>query len=239
MAFITLVTADGRRQTRGLTEAMVIGRGDSCDWIVPDKQLSRRHVRIQHEVDGWEARDLESTNGTIVDGRRVSLHRLRHGEELTIGSVTLVFTLEDTRQITPVNDDDRVEIPPAKVSSTEISAASVSRTDGPLPQSWSLRNGSENPLSWETILASTPAEISEGRVPLGERLERINSIWQEVPPKQRRRAVIVSVGVLLLGSIMAFRGSSPRLPSAKVDATALDHAAVAPKSEAAIQDQPV
>jgi len=50
---------------------IVIGRDDDCDIVIPDRQVSRRHVRIYREDDAYFVEDLESRNGTWVNGQQL------------------------------------------------------------------------------------------------------------------------------------------------------------------------
>ena len=52
---------------RGLT----LGRGPGCDVVLRDDTVSRAHAEIRREADGWRIRDLGSTNGTWIAGRRL------------------------------------------------------------------------------------------------------------------------------------------------------------------------
>jgi hypothetical protein len=72
-------------------EALVIGRMDGCDVILPDAGVSRRHAEIRREGDEWVMIDLGSTNGTEVNGKRVNRHRLRAGDRMLLGDTTLEF----------------------------------------------------------------------------------------------------------------------------------------------------
>src|SRR5271165_5463093 len=54
--------------------------------------LSREHLAIEREGDRWVARDLGSTNGSMVNGKRISApHILRSGDCITAGDLTLVY----------------------------------------------------------------------------------------------------------------------------------------------------
>lgn len=68
-----------------------IGRGSGSDIVIPDKTLSRQHARIQVTSGGCVVEDLGSTNGTFVNGRRITgPTRLRPGDSLQVGTtVTL------------------------------------------------------------------------------------------------------------------------------------------------------
>jgi len=71
---------------------LVLGRGDDCDVVLEDDKASRRHATLTPGADGTiEVEDLDSTNGTFVDGRRIpGRATLRPGGTLTIGDTTLV-----------------------------------------------------------------------------------------------------------------------------------------------------
>ncbi|OGT27276.1 MAG: hypothetical protein A2Z17_00960 [Gammaproteobacteria bacterium RBG_16_66_13] len=49
-------------------EALLIGRGEDCDIIVPDRQISRYHARIRRTIEGVMLEDLGSKNGTHLNG---------------------------------------------------------------------------------------------------------------------------------------------------------------------------
>lgn len=65
-----------------------IGRSADCGLVVDDDSVSRRHAELRRVGDGWELRDLRSTNGTRVNGWRVA-HAvpIRAGDELWLGDV--------------------------------------------------------------------------------------------------------------------------------------------------------
>jgi ABC transport system ATP-binding/permease protein len=68
-----------------------LGRAVGADFIVDAALVSRVHCRLTALPDGeLEVRDMESTNGTFVNGRRVSAVRLAPGDKLKIGRVELV-----------------------------------------------------------------------------------------------------------------------------------------------------
>lgn len=70
---------------------LVIGRSSAADLTLPDRFLSRRHTRIFRDGDGrWMVEDLDSHNGTVLDGRRIDEPTpLRPGDVLVLSGVTL------------------------------------------------------------------------------------------------------------------------------------------------------
>jgi hypothetical protein len=75
-----------------LREGMIsVGRLPECDITVVDPNVSRRHAEIQSRGDGFVVVDLGSTNGTRVNGVRVTERELHDGDELGFGNVRLTF----------------------------------------------------------------------------------------------------------------------------------------------------
>jgi pSer/pThr/pTyr-binding forkhead associated (FHA) protein len=68
-----------------------IGRAVGADFILDAALVSRVHCRVTATPDGGlEIRDLESTNGTFVNGKRIDAARLTPGDRLQVGRVELV-----------------------------------------------------------------------------------------------------------------------------------------------------
>ncbi|MHB1424476.1 MAG: diguanylate cyclase, partial [Gemmataceae bacterium] len=65
---------------------VVLGRGNDCDIRINDNSVSRRHARIQAGADGYYAVDLQSTNGTFVNDKAVSMCKLNDGDYLRVGN---------------------------------------------------------------------------------------------------------------------------------------------------------
>ena len=72
----------------------VIGRGSAADVRITDTGISREHAEIS--TDGVLATiiDLQSTNGTLVNGKRISRAALRHGDVIRLGRSVLVYRYE-------------------------------------------------------------------------------------------------------------------------------------------------
>ncbi|HZD67230.1 MAG TPA: DUF3662 and FHA domain-containing protein [Acidimicrobiales bacterium] len=88
----TLVLPDGQRLPIG-DEQIVLGRLHSCTVVIEDPNVSRRHAEITRDQreDAVVLTDLGSTNGTRVNGEKVTRHRLRDGDKITLGTTSLLF----------------------------------------------------------------------------------------------------------------------------------------------------
>jgi FHA domain len=70
----------------GAEDDLLIGRHLDCDVRLPSANVSRMHARLSFRNGRWIVRDLESTNGTVLNGVRIGRSELRPGDELVIGS---------------------------------------------------------------------------------------------------------------------------------------------------------
>ena len=82
----------GKRWTLNRSE-FVVGRGEDCEVVLPDRQVSRRHFRIVRDENGYSVEDLGSKNGTYVNGAAVrGSVQLQDGDEIQVAlSVRLLF----------------------------------------------------------------------------------------------------------------------------------------------------
>jgi len=79
-----------------------IGRAEENDIVLSDLRASRFHAEIELKPEGYILRDLGSTNGTLVRGRRIRERLLEDGDTLTVGETEMRFGLTaDTRRSRP------------------------------------------------------------------------------------------------------------------------------------------
>src|SRR5918999_616819 len=67
--------------------SLVVGRGVASDIAIYDPTISRRHAELTADGEGVEVRDLGSSNGTCINGSRVSSGRLQPNDSVTFGKV--------------------------------------------------------------------------------------------------------------------------------------------------------
>jgi len=82
----SVVTGDGTRVSIG-ERPISIGRDGDCDVVLSSQEVSRNHAEIQRDGAGFLLVDLDSMNGTRVNGAGVTRHRLSDGDEITVGGV--------------------------------------------------------------------------------------------------------------------------------------------------------
>lgn len=74
----------------GTTEILLVGRHPGCEVVLDDPTVSRRHAELLFRDGSWVLHDVGSTNGTTVNGVRVTRCQLRPGDHLSLGGHQLV-----------------------------------------------------------------------------------------------------------------------------------------------------
>ncbi|MCC7351422.1 MAG: GGDEF domain-containing protein [Phycisphaerales bacterium] len=95
-----LIVVAGRMVGQILTlrkNKLILGRGVDCDLMIEDPGISRRHARLVCTSDGAvQIIDLDSTNGTFVNGRRIQAQSLSDGDKIQLGPGTIFkFSYQD------------------------------------------------------------------------------------------------------------------------------------------------
>jgi hypothetical protein len=92
-----VLVVDGPGTRHELTTGRnVIGRGTEADIRLPDTGVSRKHVDVVLEGGTATVEDLGSTNGTLVNGRRINRQPLSDGDVIRIGHSVLVYRQDGT-----------------------------------------------------------------------------------------------------------------------------------------------
>jgi len=87
---VVSLTVAGRQHV--VTEPrVVLGRSRDAGVRISDVNISRKHAEVREENSSYWVVDLGSTNGTLVNGKRVDRQRLRDGDRITLGSTEIVF----------------------------------------------------------------------------------------------------------------------------------------------------
>lgn len=95
---------DERRDFPIRANRTVVGRRQDCDLRIPTRDVSRQHFEVLVESGVAKVRDLGSSNGTFVNGKRVAESELGAGDRITVGPVTFVVQI-DGKPATVTADD--------------------------------------------------------------------------------------------------------------------------------------
>jgi pSer/pThr/pTyr-binding forkhead associated (FHA) protein len=156
MTGITIRVLDGADRGRVYSDLMppiTIGREEGNTIQLNDERVSRFHVKIQEDHNRLVITDLESTNGTKVNGEDVQLRILRYGDMIQLGRSVLLFGSRE--QIAQRLARLRIEDSDATADPEQLlKAANISSLDFEL-------NWSEDADLQATIHALEPPELPE------------------------------------------------------------------------------
>ena len=163
MTLITLRVLDGADRGRifaDLPTPVTIGREEGNTIQLNDERVSRFHLKIQEDHDKLVLTDLESTNGTKVNGEDIQLRILRHGDVIFVGRSVLLFGSREqiAERLAALRGAD----------SKNLAATSwASDLDSPQPPSLEFElNWSEDPDIHATFHIAEPPELPERLTPL-------------------------------------------------------------------------
>jgi pSer/pThr/pTyr-binding forkhead associated (FHA) protein len=88
---IVLQKNGSAKQINVLGSPFMIGRADACDLVLDNPLVSRSHAVIESAGDAVTIRDLQSHNGTFINGERVDQTVLKNGDEIRIGGYQIRF----------------------------------------------------------------------------------------------------------------------------------------------------
>lgn len=75
-----------------MADCLVIGRSPDCDVCIPDRRISRRHARVHWDGASFTLHDLDSANGTYLNGQRITIpEALRDGDQIEILGAFFTF----------------------------------------------------------------------------------------------------------------------------------------------------
>lgn len=94
MAFLIQKKVDGSIAERWelVNVPLIVGRGEAAHARVNDGEMSRQHFQIAPHAGSYTLRDLQSKNGTLVNGQRVTEIQLKFNDQIRAGESNFVFT---------------------------------------------------------------------------------------------------------------------------------------------------
>ena len=119
---LVLIAGAPQRSYPLIAEETVVGRAPGNPIAIPDPLVSSRHLKIVRRGDVYAAVDMESENGTRVNGVKITSRELRQGDQIQVGGFTFYFALDG---VVPAPESIQL-IQPAQSPSASISSASSS-----------------------------------------------------------------------------------------------------------------
>lgn len=164
VTFLVLEGVDKGRVFRDLSIPVTIGREEGNALRLNDERISRYHAKVQVEDGDTILTDLDSTNGTRVNGSAIQIRRLRPGDQVAIGRSMLLFgTMEEiaARKAAsiPANGGAQAQTIRAEelaAASGRLSIAESRRPDETNPPAWTAFDDDIPPLPHKL----TPAQAA-------------------------------------------------------------------------------
>ena len=115
MKVILVMFKDGERRDFPLTkEISVLGRRQDCALRIPTRDVSRQHCELVQQKGQLTVKDLGSSNGTYVNGKRVAESELKPGDYLKVGPVMFAVQINGKpAEIQPHAGDEPSDVTPA------------------------------------------------------------------------------------------------------------------------------
>jgi len=209
MATLRLVPVSGPPIDVVKDQSMV-GREPSCEIVVSDGSVSRRHARLEKRGGAWWVVDQGSANGTYVNSLKVAEQALKNNQELRFGALAFRVDLRDDPEATvsaPRPDDSATvvaaptppPVAPAPVLVPPVPPAAKPAGPPPIPRA----------------AASPPPPAPTGAAPARERIRPTSPVPQMpagAPPAKKGRSPIfwIAIGccgcLLLVGLLAAVIG---------------------------------
>jgi pSer/pThr/pTyr-binding forkhead associated (FHA) protein len=155
---------------------IIIGRDNTSSLMIEDAEVSRKHTRLVWQSLGYVIEDLGSTNGTFVDGQRLTTpYVLRGGESVSLGENIVLFYQSTT-------DLDATVLSTSASAVKQAVAEAKATAEAPKPE---IPSAPPQPVPTSVREAqSRPAPISPEPV-------------QPVAPKKPRKSMVILLVVLL------------------------------------------
>jgi predicted component of type VI protein secretion system len=212
MATLRLVPVSGPA-VDVIRDQSVVGRDPSCEIVVTDGSVSRRHARLEKRAGTWWVVDQGSANGTYLNSLRIAEQALKNGQELRFGALAYRVDLKEDPEATlstPVLDDSATvmapaEPPPAKPAAPPRPAAA---TPPPAPPSaaaakdrFKAASPAPAPAAASPVpqMPAGPAPAKAGRSPL---------VWIGVGCCGCLLLVVAVVAAIFGGTYMATKGAA-------------------------------
>ncbi|MDX1686518.1 MAG: FHA domain-containing protein [Candidatus Promineifilaceae bacterium] len=173
-------------QAYPLVSSMVtIGRDPMADIVIADPEVSRQHARLTRTAEGYEIQDLGSTNGTFVDGQRLTGDpvRLESGQAISMGTnVTLIFEAAADPMATVISSEPELDIPESPAEEEEEKPPAPAEKPEPLPETGPFDEEEEAEPDAEATALEFPSFEEEASLEEEEEGEEVPSFDEpEIP----------------------------------------------------------
>ena len=122
---IIALTGVSKGAVAELGEEFTVGRNEANSLAIDDRMVSRQHCVIRREKGLYAIHDLDSHNGTLVNGVPVNQQTLRHGDRIQVGGNLFLFLLYEGADLSAANEIEFDDSTPVSASSARLSLESA------------------------------------------------------------------------------------------------------------------
>ena len=133
MASLRLVPVSGQ-PIEVVKDQSIVGRDPSCEIVVSDGSVSRRHARLERRAGAWWVVDQASANGTYLNSLRIAEQALKSGQELRFGTLAFRVDLREDPEATVATPLQAVKDDSATVMAMPEPAPPKPAAPPPLPK---------------------------------------------------------------------------------------------------------
>jgi len=206
MATLRLVPVSGQ-PIDVVKDQTVVGRDPSCEIVVADGSVSRRHARLEQRGGIWWVVDQGSANGTYLNSLRIAEQALKNGQELRFGALAFRVDLKEDPEATvatPVLKDDSATL----MATPDPPAAPMPKPTAPPPL--------PKPAPKERVKAAAPAHTPQVASPVPQmpagpapaRKGKSPLVWVGVGCCGCLLLVAIFAGAIFGGAYMATKGAA-------------------------------
>ncbi|MGL4315927.1 MAG: FHA domain-containing protein [Pseudomonas sp.] len=169
--FLQVIKGEHEGKKFHVSGSMTFGRSVKCELCFSDAELSRRHCEFFLKGDVLEVKDLASANGVLVNGEKLGAAVLQPGDQVRMGSVTLLVIGPKVEAQQSEDEDatlfiQAVDLPKAKPAAAESSPAAIRHAA-------SKPAATPNPLRAAAQANAAPASTAAKATPAGSPLRLV------------------------------------------------------------------
>ena len=127
---LVLFKNDGSQKAFSVaSDTTIIGRRHDCDLCIPLMVVSKRHCQLNQNKESVKIRDLDSRNGTFLNGKRINETTVQPGDYIRIGPLTFLLQIDgEPEKIVPpkprqAKPKPAAKVPPPKALAEELSGS--------------------------------------------------------------------------------------------------------------------
>jgi len=127
---LVLFKKDGSQKAFSVaSDTTIIGRRHDCDLCIPLMVVSKRHCQLNQNKESVKIRDLDSRNGTFLNGKRINETTVQPGDYIRIGPLTFLLQIDgEPEKIVPpkprqAKPKPAAKVPPPKALAEELSGS--------------------------------------------------------------------------------------------------------------------